>query len=354
MLQVKESGVFRSSKILSLEEIRLKIAALKNYGKKVGLCHGGFDLLHPGHIKHFESAKKLCDVLVVSVTSNRFVASRKGAGRPVLPDTLRAYSIACLEFVDFVVITDVAKGVEVIEQLKPSYYIKGPDFIHKTTPGIMAEREAIARVGGEVKYTDDPALSTTRIIDYIKNELDVPNILLIIDRDGTIIQNDDFFGKHDNWKEELKFNEEVLSFLSYLQTKYKTTKIIVTNQSGVARRYFDCAKVEEINAYIHKQLALKGLKIDNWQYCPDVDSAYARSKKGELTFDQRYVKDETKRKPSLTMVEDALRELQRVIMEFSSIVVIGNSDDDKKIAEKLQAGFIDIRGKRYGDLIKEL
>ena len=123
MIAVDEAD-FKSDKILSLKKAAEKIAQLKKANKTVGLCHGGFDLLHPGHIKHLESASGLCDYLFVSVTSDKFVASRKGSGRPVFADTLRAYLIAGIRFVDYVVISDFNLAVEVIEILKPSYYIK--------------------------------------------------------------------------------------------------------------------------------------------------------------------------------------------------------------------------------------
>ena len=97
---------FVSKKILDYSSAIKKISELKEKNKTVGLCHGGFDLLHPGHIKHFESAKNLCDYLMVSITSDRFVTSRKGSGRPIFSDKLRAYASACTEFVDFVVISD--------------------------------------------------------------------------------------------------------------------------------------------------------------------------------------------------------------------------------------------------------
>lgn len=353
MLKCESLQKFISPKILLFNEAISKIKELKSKEKKVGLCHGGFDLLHPGHVIHFESAKKLCDVLFVSVTSDRFVGSRKGTGRPVFPEQLRAYSIAVLEMVDYVVVTDFAKGVEVIEQLQPNYYIKGPDFIGKTTPGITAEREAIIRIGGEMKYTNDPKLSTTDIIDYVKNQLDIKEFLIIIDRDGTIIENDDFFGKNESWKEELKFNEAVVSYISYLQTKYKTTKIVVTNQAGVARKYFTCRTVEEINHFIDHWLLTKGIKISNWQYCPDIDSAYANLKRDEIDFDFSYVKDKTKRKPNPEMVFDALKELKRDISEFNDLIVIGDREDDQKLAENLKCKFIDVNGKGYEDLLKE-
>src|SRR3989338_8802184 len=168
MLKASSPESFTSPKIISLKVAERIIWEYKKEGKCVGLCHGGFDLLHPGHILHFESARKLCDVLMVSVTADRFVAGRKGEGRPVFPEQLRAYTIAALWCVDYVVVTDFEKAVPILELLKPSFYIKGPDFIGKNTPGIMAEREAIARVGGEMKYTTDVKLATTEIINYIK------------------------------------------------------------------------------------------------------------------------------------------------------------------------------------------
>jgi rfaE bifunctional protein nucleotidyltransferase chain/domain len=345
---------FASEKILGYPAAIKKIAELKKQGKKVGLCHGGFDLLHPGQMKHFESAKKLCNVLFVSITSDQFVTSRKGSGRPVFTDKLRAYSAACIEFVDYVVISDFEKGVEVIKKLKPSYYIKGPDFINKTTPGITAEREAVVSVGGETKYTNDPNLSTTEIIRYIKEELDRKRILVIVDRDGTIIEHMDFLGKNPKWKNEVKLKKEVVDLLIYAKTKYDAAFVVVTNQTGVARKYFDCKTVEEINAYIAGLLKEKGIIISSWQYCPDADSAYAKLKKSQIKFDPKYVKDKTKRKPRPDMVFDALKELKADIKDFDSIIVIGDHDDDKGLAENLKAKFINVVNKSYEDLVREL
>lgn len=168
MICVSPSDTYRAKQCISIHRATPLIAQLKKQGKTVGLCHGGFDLLHPGHVKHFESAKKKCDVLVVSVTSDRFVTGRKGEGRPIFPDKLRAYMIANLRMVDYVVVTDFKLGVDVINALKPTLYMKGPDFIGKQTPGITAEREAIVAIGGTMVYTDDPKLSTTEIIEYIR------------------------------------------------------------------------------------------------------------------------------------------------------------------------------------------
>lgn len=355
MLPVPSSDSFRSPKILSLPEAVQKIESWKKQGKIVGLGHGGFDVLHPGHIVHFESAKKLCDVLVVSITSDRFVAGRKGPGRPIFTEQLRAYAVASLSCVDYVVITDYERAMPILEQLKPSYYIKGPDFIGKTTPGITAEREAIVRLGGEIKYTNDPKLSTTEIIDYIKTKLDVPELLLVIDRDGTLIEHQEFFGKDKEWKNQLRLNQAVADYIAYLQTKYNTTKIVASNQGGVARGFYDCSRVEEIHQEIARQLQAKGIKIDSWQYCPDVDTAYAEveSKKKEILFRPAYVKAKTRRKPDTAMVDEALLVLKKELSNFQSILVLGDREEDRGLAQNIKAKFIDVKGKRWEELKKE-
>jgi len=164
-----EMDDYKNHSILSLNKAAELISKLKSENKKIGLCHGGFDLLHAGHVKHFESSSKICDVLFVSITSDKYVETRKGKGRPIYHEKLRAYMVACIEFVDYVVISDFKTGIEVIEYLKPNYYIKGPDYTNSNTKGLIAEKDAIERVGGEIKYTNDPKLSTTEIINGIKS-----------------------------------------------------------------------------------------------------------------------------------------------------------------------------------------
>ena len=169
MINTSNPNIFTSKKILNLETAEKKISELKKKNKKVGLCHGGFDILHPGHIKHFESAKKMCDYLIVSITSDKFVLELKGNARPIFSEKLRAYSVASIESVDFAVVSDFLKGIEVIKTLKPNYYIKGPDYTNKDGDVALKEEiEATKSVGGGVKFTKDPKFSTTEIIEYIK------------------------------------------------------------------------------------------------------------------------------------------------------------------------------------------
>jgi len=351
MLDIENESEFQSDKIIPFDQVEKKINDLKKQDLIVGLCHGGFDLLHPGHMRHFESAKKLCDVLFVSITTDTFVSQRKNTGRPVFPENLRAYAVASLTTVDYVFICDYKQAAEVIRKIKPSYYIKGPDYVKKNTPGIQKEREAIESIGGKMQYTNDLALSTTRIIDYIKTCIERQKILVLIDRDGTLIQEADFLGKHENWMEEVSFNKPVIQFLSYIQTKENTTNIVLSNQAGVARGYYDCRRVDDINSYIDTFLTDSGITIHNWQYCPDVDATYA--KQSEFQFKKKYIKEKTKRKPELEMLHDALNQLHMNIKDFHHILVLGDRHEDEGLADKIKAQFIDVREKKYTEMINE-
>ncbi len=170
---------FISNNIKSEKELSRLISNLKKQGKTVGLCVGAYDLLHPGHVKHFESAKKMCDVLVVGVTSDTFVRLRKGPNRPIFNQNLRAYMVSQIKFVDYVFVSKHKRAVEPILKLKPNFYIKGPDYINKNTSGIKAERKAIESVGGTIKYTKDEKFSTSELIERIKKtSFDKPVLLV--------------------------------------------------------------------------------------------------------------------------------------------------------------------------------
>ncbi len=343
---------FNSDKIIDFNTAIKKISELKKANKTVGLCHGGFDLLHPGHIKHLESAAKLCDCLFVSITSDKFVASRKGKHRPIFSEKLRAYSVASIQYVAYVIITDFERAIEIIEKLKPTYYIKGPDFFKKTTPGIVSEKNKITEVGGEIKYTSDQKLSTTDIIKYIQQNAKSEKVLLCIDRDGTLIDDVKFLGKDKNWIEQIKLKKDVIDFLNHIQAKCDTTKIVISNQQGVARGYFDIETVESINKQIDRLLRKKGILIDNWQYCPEVDASYATSVK-DIVFKPEFIKDKTIRKPSPEMLYNALRKLNMNINDFAKVVIIGDSQDDADFAKNIGAAFIDVTNKNYESLKKE-
>jgi rfaE bifunctional protein nucleotidyltransferase chain/domain len=352
MLNVDSINTYASKKILTLKKAKKIIDELKQSKKTIGLCHGGYDLLHAGHIRHFQSAKKLCDVLFVSVTSDRFVTNRKGTGRPIFHEKLRAFSIAALESVDYVVISNYKRATDVINQLKPSFYIKGPDFILKKTPGITEERHAIKSFGGQMKYTHDPTMSTTKIIEYILQKVSRDEILMIIDRDGTLVKEVEFLGKQKNWKKAIRLNKQVIDFLSAIQTEANVILLAVTNQAGVARGYFTCKRVEEVNAHIDALLRKNRITFHAWEYCPDIDRTYAE-KTTMIPFKEEYIKEKTKRKPSIDMVLDGLTHLHKRLDNFQRVIVVGDRHEDKGLAQNLHAQYIDVKEKTTESLLSE-
>lgn len=154
------------AKIKSINELASILEDLRKKGKKIVHCHGCFDLLHPGHLKHFQAAKNKGDVLVVTLTKDEYV--NKGPGRPVFNHHLRADSIAALECVDYVAINEWPTAVETIKVLKPHFYVKGSDYADRDsdlTGKIYEEEEAVKSIGGMIHFTDEASFSSTSLIN---------------------------------------------------------------------------------------------------------------------------------------------------------------------------------------------
>ena len=132
-------------KIIDLHNLRDEILELKSSGKKVVHCHGVFDLLHIGHIRHFEQAKCMGDTLVVTITPDRFVD--KGPHRPAFTETLRAEAVASLDSVDFVAVNNWPTAEETLRLLRPDFYVKGSEFRNTQSDitGKIAKEEKIVR-----------------------------------------------------------------------------------------------------------------------------------------------------------------------------------------------------------------
>ncbi|MEN9653952.1 MAG: hypothetical protein RL235_64, partial [Chlamydiota bacterium] len=153
-------------KIKTFDELLEILDVCRIRDHKIVQCHGVFDLLHPGHIRHFKEAKALGHVLVVSVTPDRFV--NKGPGRPVFTESLRLESIAALADVDYVVLNDAPDAISAILKVRPSYYVKGIEYKDHgadVTGKISAEAKAVEAGGGEIYYTDDIVFSSSSLLN---------------------------------------------------------------------------------------------------------------------------------------------------------------------------------------------
>ena len=155
-----------NKKIIKPKELIKKISELKKKNKKIVQCHGVFDILHLGHIKHFLEAKKNGDILIVTVTSDKFV--NKGSNRPVFKQNYRMELLAELECVNFVCLSDHKSAIEVLKNIKPNVYIKGQDYKNlkkDKTGNILLEKKIVEKNGGKIIYTNEETFSSSTIIN---------------------------------------------------------------------------------------------------------------------------------------------------------------------------------------------
>lgn len=154
------------SKIKNVTELAEIAAALKEQGKKIVLCHGVFDLLHIGHIRYLSQAKEYGDVLIVSLTPDRYVD--KGPDRPAFTEILRAEALASLGETDYVTINEWATAEETLRLIRPDVYAKGDEFkdVDSDPAGkIGPEAEVVKEIGAELVFTSDIVFSSSNLIN---------------------------------------------------------------------------------------------------------------------------------------------------------------------------------------------
>src|SRR5262249_12080899 len=140
-----------SHKVKTAEEIAAAIGA-RPREKKVIMCHGTFDIVHPGHVRHLLYAKSKGDILVASLTADAHIV--KANFRPFVPQELRAFNLAALEVVDFVVIDNDPTPIKNIAVIKPDYFAKGYEYTRDGLhPRTAEEKTAVEAYGGELPFT---------------------------------------------------------------------------------------------------------------------------------------------------------------------------------------------------------
>lgn len=153
-------------KIQSLSELAALVADLKQQGKRVVHCHGVFDLVHIGHLRHFQEARKFGDVLVVTLTPDKWV--NKGPHRPAFEQKLRLEMLAGFDCIDYVGLNEYPTAIETLKLLKPTFFVKGSEFTDRSTDvtgAVAKEEEAIKSVGGRMIFTDDITFSSSNLIN---------------------------------------------------------------------------------------------------------------------------------------------------------------------------------------------
>ena len=150
-------------KLSSIKSIRSK-----NKDKTIGLCHGVFDILHSGHIDHFNEAKKLVDILVVSITVDKHV--NKGPRQPLNDHHNRALILNSLKMIDYVILSNKPSSIEIITKLKPNIYFKGKDYLTQDKlNNLQKEKNILKKNGGIFKLTKTKLQSSTKKFNKIYN-----------------------------------------------------------------------------------------------------------------------------------------------------------------------------------------
>ena len=116
------------AKIKSREELKSIVEDLKKQNKKIVTTNGIFDILHIGHIRYLQEAKKLGDVLIVAINSDSSTKQIKGPKRPLNSEKDRAEALAALECVDYALIFDENNPIKILEKIKPNIHVKGGDY----------------------------------------------------------------------------------------------------------------------------------------------------------------------------------------------------------------------------------
>jgi rfaE bifunctional protein nucleotidyltransferase chain/domain len=145
-------------RLVNLEEARGIAERYRAEGKRLVLANGCFDLLHVGHIRYLEGARRLGDALMVALNSDASVSRIKGAGRPLMNEVERAEIIAALRCVDYVAIFEEDTVDKLVALIRPNVHAKGTDYTPETVP----ERESVLASGGSVAIAGDPKTHSTR------------------------------------------------------------------------------------------------------------------------------------------------------------------------------------------------
>ena len=210
-------------KIKKVEELQEIIKKTKN-NKKTVLCHGTFDIVHPGHIRHLMYAKEKGDILIASLTADKFIAKKKDG--PYIPEELRARNLAALEIVDYVVIDYNEKPIENLLMLKPDYFVKGfeysKDGIH---PKTKEEMVAISSYGGEIIFSPgDVVYSSTHFQTIKKPDLSLEKLISIMDAENiTFSDIENTFAQFNNIKVHV-IGDTIVDKYSYCSVLGPTTK----------------------------------------------------------------------------------------------------------------------------------
>lgn len=157
--------VGQRDKIVAFDQLPTLRQRLRD--QRIVQCHGAFDLVHPGHLSHFEEARQQGDVLVVTLTGDRHITKKRAVS---FPEDERARQVAALEIVDYVAIVQEPTALSAIEALRPDVYVKGPEYADLTldkSRSIYHEMRVLETYGGRIHFTSGGTYSSTKLSHFL-------------------------------------------------------------------------------------------------------------------------------------------------------------------------------------------
>lgn len=245
-------------KICSIEELGAQLASMP---RPLVMTNGVFDVLHRGHVSYLHQAAELGATLLVAVNSDRSARMLgKGVDRPLNSADDRVYVLAGIAAIDFLTIFDERTPVELIKVIRPDIYVKGGDYDMDT----LEETKVVRSWGGHslaIPFVN--GFSTTTLVNRIRQTHVPLRKAAFLDRDGVINKDKAYVYR---W-EDFEFCPGSIEAMIKLQNAGYAL-VIITNQSGLARGYYNEEEYQNLCESLHKHLAKHGVKIDGIFHCP--------------------------------------------------------------------------------------
>jgi rfaE bifunctional protein kinase chain/domain/rfaE bifunctional protein nucleotidyltransferase chain/domain len=243
-------------KIMKPNEL-LKIIGDYPRTEKIVMCHGTFDLVHPGHLRHLAFAKSRAEKLVVSLTADNFV--QKANNRPYVPEDLRALNLASLELVDFVIIDENSEPINLINLIKPEFFVKGFEYrgVENMPIKTKSEKTIVESYGGEIVFSPgDFILSSSAVIENDPPNLAIEKLMVLMEAEGV-----DFSDLRESLSNLGEYKVEVLGDI--IVDSITTTSVI----GGHRKTPTPSVKVDKVDKFIGgagivaKHLNAAGVKV---------------------------------------------------------------------------------------------
>jgi len=305
--------------------------------KKVILCHGVFDVVHPGHVRHLAYAKTKADILIASITADRHI--KKGIYRPHIPEVLRALNLAAFEMVDYVMIDDQETPLKTLSELKPDFFAKGFEYTSTgLPPATQEEADVVEGYGGQMIFTPgDVVYSSSKFLNLSLPQVQLEKLLLLMQ-----LNEISFETLRDTIKKLSKYHVHVVgdtiidSFTRTTfiggQTKTPTFSVLYQGQedyiggAGIVAQHLRAAGARVTFSTVLgddrlKDFVINGLQDSGVEICPIIDPNRPTTQKNAIiSGGYRLLKIDTLDNSPIS--EDILQKLTESVQESTANAMV--------------------------------